>query len=102
MPDGTSEVYVKKTKAPETSTVWGKEQKQNSAFVCRAGLITEWEWEITHSGDVKQRKNVALKMRTVSSSQACWTQLRSVDLEERKGSAREETFEVRQVNVMYL
>lgn len=45
VPDRTSEVYVKKTKAPETSTVWREEQTGQLCF-SRAGVTGKWDDEI--------------------------------------------------------
>lgn len=97
VPDGKSEVYVKKAKAPETSTVWDEEQTEQLCFSW-IGVTGVWDERLRTPGDVKQSKMLRLRWETVSSSQTCWTQLGSVGLRK----AEEEAFEVRRVNVMYL
>lgn len=73
VPDDISEVYVKKTKAPETTTVWHKQTKHNDP-------VSE-ELESLRSGMNDNMQNVALKTprEHVERSSALWIRRRSAE-----------------------
>lgn len=65
VPERTSEVYVKKTKAPETSTAWrDATQTQDNFCFSGAGVTERAGWRNkTHTCCCEAKLNVALKMR---------------------------------------
>lgn len=78
VPDGTSEVYVKKTKAPETSIVWREEQKQNiPVSVQPQSGMRKVGWEITS-------ETLRLRWELCSSLWTWWRLLGSLGLQEER------------------